>query len=841
MRKNRNSILIILAFLLYLLASVLPRPAAAREDGSLFFGLIYPEGRPEPLLRSARDQGMDFCVVMGQNTEAVTGDGFLGILTEAEALSCIPEPHQDWVTAYITALEEGYLAIPCGKPVAIRAEALTKEAALEELGQGRFLITEEEDAVLSFRLNDDPMGTRLERRQVGDTVTIRAEFQDPTDSGSTTLELVADGSVVAGCSMEGTSGAVSFTLEPDFSWCFLRLTQSDGDRVVTAPIWIDQTERAGIEAFSAGTDRVTQNRETELVLTFFNEEAEPLRIREIIVTLEEEILHSTGETLWIEPGQRKDYVFSCRCPHPGQAELTAAVTALLGEYPRSYEKALTLTVHPAKASGGVLIDAAHGNAGLESLGEFTALAESCGQKTAFVENWEEIHQNGDALLVVTAPAVPFSQAFLEYAAEFCSLGGSLAVCGQGDSLDGNLHSSRELNRLLAAVGSELRLKDDTLRDPVENMGQETDVVLARYHSESHWYAPALKDRVFRLDMGCTVEGGTWLVKGGKWAVSRDGDGDGGEGGTEALAWQRHSGGGELLVCGSNFLADAFLKEPGSIWKEPYANRTFAEKLLGAKEEQLSLTAISRVRQGGAGRAYRIRGYLTAGNANPNTTFPDVLYVQDETGGIALSGVEQTLQTGAAVEIVGILGSDGRNPVLEVTKLTLLPEVWHRWQPVTGGYRLVMDNSFHGGQLVQLEGEVVSVEKEGEILTEFLLTDGQGRYATVSIGSTIRSGSAGVNDLARRVRAGRKVRAAGILQIREDGIAVLGVRDCDEVTLLSDWPYADNAYADPTNPPTGDGIGKYAMQMLFTGGLLLGQRILRKKSFRIAQKKCVNRL
>lgn len=210
------------------------------------------------------------------------------------------------------------------------------------------------------------------------------------------------------------------------------------------------------------------------------------------------------------------------------------------------------------------------------------------------------------------------------------------------------------------------------------------------------------------------------------------------------------------------------------------------------------SAISYVRSGIRGQAYTIKGYVTAGTSNASTTFPGMIYVQDDTGGIGVVSFTDTgIQIGTPIQATGILAEQDGNPVLELLSYEVLNESDYRYVPETLDNRSAMDLSARGGQLLQVQGQVVSLTRtaDGLGISRFTLRDSQGNLATVRIDDGILSGSYGVNRLASQVRAGSTVRAMGILHREADGTAVLRVRNCDEVVYVQ-------PVADPTNPKTG---------------------------------------
>lgn len=198
-----------------------------------------------------------------------------------------------------------------------------------------------------------------------------------------------------------------------------------------------------------------------------------------------------------------------------------------------------------------------------------------------------------------------------------------------------------------------------------------------------------------------------------------------------------------------------------------------------------------------GLSFCVRGYVTAGNDDPNTTFPDAIYIQDDTGGIMVTGVEtQNIEIGQPMEVIGILRSVDGNLQLEQTDHTLLEETFYRYVPRTMANKDAMNLSLHGGELLQVQGTVMSVTTEGKAVTRFTLKDIRGDVAAVVIEDTITSGATGRNELASQVKKGRTVRAIGLLHVDENGECVLRVRNCDEVVYVIPT-------VDPSNPPTGD--------------------------------------
>lgn len=251
-------------------------------------------------------------------------------------------------------------------------------------------------------------------------------------------------------------------------------------------------------------------------------------------------------------------------------------------------------------------------------------------------------------------------------------------------------------------------------------------------------------------------------------------------------------------------------EPGTVWLRAVVtgtvmgqSRSYEQTLtLRYQAKQIAASTIAETRVGIPGTAYRVKGYVTAGNSNPYTTFSDTIYLQDDTGGIAVTGVTTPdIEVGRPMEVTGILRKQAGNLVLEMTDLVLPDETYYRFLPRAMTNGVAMDYETHGGELLQVEGTVVSLLKtaDGAGISRLTIRNVRGGLATVVIGDDIVSGAQGKNELAAKIKKGRTVRAIGLLHVDEFEETVLRVRNCDEVVYVPPT-------ADPTNPKTGDAFG-----------------------------------
>ena len=68
------------------------------------------------------------------------------------------------------------------------------------------------------------------------------------------------------------SGKLSVTLDPSYSYYFIRVTQRDGDLAVTSPVWVGESLKLGISNMVCGTATPVTDEGLTLTTTFFNSE-----------------------------------------------------------------------------------------------------------------------------------------------------------------------------------------------------------------------------------------------------------------------------------------------------------------------------------------------------------------------------------------------------------------------------------------------------------------------------------------------------------------------------------------------------------------------------------------
>lgn len=742
---------------------------------------------------------------------------------------------------YDRALDEGWHVAPTNNQnnhngqwgdasdarTVVLAKSLTEEALYAAMKDRRVYATQDSDLAIYYELNGTVMGSILPKSKDAE---ITVFLSDPTDEAIGNVEVVTDGgAVLVSEYVETPSQVLELPASGGRSYYYLRITQPDGDVAVTAPVWMDGYDDIGIESFTSDTLTPARDEEIGLTVELYNDEPVDFIVESLSLYADETLVSTVSDLGEVAGMSTLDYTFSYAHPEPGMTEFRVEVTGSVNEDPRTYGDTLTLSFHVPEQVKRISVDDSHDNSGT---GKLNRLAEIAAQNSISVKKFKtELPKDSDILLI-TAPSKPFDEEFVEKVRTFAENGGTVILCGQSDLGDlSGLHTSGELNRLLEAMGATVRLNDDTAWDEENNSGTP-DAVSANVFNPGGDLTKSLKpEQTYTQRAGCTVNpgSGTWLVKGRSTTHGVDADGDGQDTGENAvlLACEELANGGNVYVSGGLFLEDSAMKEPDNIWKPVSGNQGIVEALLKIERAACpELVTIGEMRSGKAGEIYHIRGWATSGTSRPGNTFYKTIYLQDDTGGVALVPFTgENIEVGTPIEVVGRKEIRGGNVVLKIIDYDKkLDEPLYNYTPKTTPNEDAMDYDANGGRLMQVEGKVTKVTYAvgGEEVSRITLKDGNGDLAEILIEDNIVSGADWVNDLASRVKKGRTVRAIGILHLDSNGTPVLRVRNCDEVVYVPPVPVS---LGSRRNPRTGDLIWIAVGVMVLSG---IGLAVLLKK-------------
>ena len=299
---------------------------------------------------------------------------------------------------------------------------------------------------------------------------------------------------------ELASGELECTIPASYSYYFIRVTQGDGNLAVTAPVWVGETLKLGISSVECGTSTPVTSEALTLTTTLFNSESDPATVKSLTYSVGDQVLgtDTKGYELPASGTLTVDWSYI-----PDMARvMTITVTVLLekGGIEYTYSKDVTLDILDASQLVYIGIDASHYNEYVagnykDSMGNFGNLAAGYSVRTVELKTSEDLiaacenKDNKYVAMILTAPSRrlvdaqddprTYSDAELEALAAFNAAGGTVIVAGWSDYYEnypvitGNpdiVHMAATQNAILEALGSSLRIADDTASDDTLNGG-----------------------------------------------------------------------------------------------------------------------------------------------------------------------------------------------------------------------------------------------------------------------------------------------------------------------------------------------------------------------------------
>lgn len=750
----------------------------------------------------------------------------------------------------------------------VLADSLTTENVYDAMRNYRVYATEDNDLNIYYTLDGNIMGSILEEGQTGEQVELKVELSDATDASVGNVQVITNGGIVLEeKNVASSSETVTFTVDNDYSYYYIKVVQPDGDIAVTAPVWTGTVEAAGINSISTDEVLPVQGEALNVNLDLYNNEDSEMTVNSIDFTVNNEVVHSadlTAAGLNSVPSMgTASYSFDYTYNKVGSMELKAVVSATLGGVLKKYESVLKLTYVKPEMVTKVLIDGTHYNDYVtgyygDNVGNFTAIAGRKNIKVEVVK--DEITPemlSGCALLVISAPARKtgtanagayspshFSDDFISMVKNYTDNGGALIACGIADYQDSTEgQTSTEMNRLLAGIGATTTLNSDEAYDTENNEGQPYRLYLKNYNNTSRYLAGAVADVIggdgtvvsegqkYSAYSGCTVNLDEAAVAAGKaealvrgydttYSIDcKDAEGKSvsgsptmvEKGNVVALAHETLDSGANIFVAGSVFISDFEVKaELDNNWDLPYLNRTIAENILDEVTVKLDTTPIAEVRANGKmGDVFAIEGYVTAGTSVEGNIFFDTIYVQDDTAGITVFPYSVSgLEVGTKVRITGYVDEYQGDKELQVMSSEILSgEEKHVYEPEKMTAKDAMDYEKSGGKLVRVEGTVVDAlyDAEQKGVSQFWLEDGSGVTANIFIDGYILSGTSGKNELASIVKKGAVISAAGLVYAHPEGTSDVAVT-CLRVRNCDEITLSSVGGGTNTGTDTGTGAG-----------------------------------
>jgi len=695
----------------------------------------------------------------------------------------------------------------------VLAESFSEEAIYEAVRNYRVYATEDRNLEIMYFINELPMGTIIE--SVPETLNFNISLADPDATDSIVrVELIVNSGKVAYIwddPAELAGGNLTAELKPEYSYYFVRVTQADKDIAVTAPIWVGESLKVGLREITVDPSAPVTGEEVTIATTLYNDEGSDATVKSVVYTLNgAEVLYVDSTPYIVAAGESTTIEWKYI---PTIAKLSTITVVVIMEHEGkeyTFNTSIELDVMNAGELTYVGIDASHNNEYVtgynkDLMKNFVTIANEMGIRVELLTSSEALiaacEDEKFSTIILNAPSRRTSE-IKDYSDEellalmnFYQDGGNLIITGGGDSNDkATPHIAATQNKLLKALGSQLRLSDDGLYEgssyalsfdaygdhPVT---EELNQAISYYGGSSIYMVDGEEKPTTEL-IGSIQP----LLFANSETISKDADNDGlggdapkyayAEGDTRlmVMAMEGCPHVGTLVVSGAAFLNDYDLKIPAE-----NGNNALCEKLLELLRP-IYVTDIAEVRkQTEEGFKFTIEGVATtnASGYDKETAFFDCIYVQDETGGINCFPVAGNYQAGDILRVTGTTDFYQGEIELQVTEIEIIGhsnEV--NFLNITAAQ--LNDRSVEG-MLVSLSGTVTEIIMANGLVESIYVKDEKGDIARVFIDGYITP-----TKTIENLVVGSKIMARGLASyddtyaIAHDSYARIRVRDRGEI-------------------------------------------------------------
>ena len=719
----------------------------------------------------------------------------------------------------------------------VLSDGLSEEAIYDAMKNYRVYATEDNDLHILYSLNGNAMGSILDEQE---KIHITAEISDPTDTaGETKVEVIVNGGqTLAEKTFSGGSATVEFdNLSTGYGYYYLRVTQTDKNIAVTAPVWTGESVNAGISNTSSDVAMPIKGDEIQISSQIFNNLSGDMTVTSLTYTMEgqTEPFHTAdaaaiGENGVIGARASYEYSFPYTAEQAGGFNINAELKATIGGEEYTFTDVLKLSVSDPSIATKVLVDGTHYNDYVNgyysgNMTNFINMGTSDNIQVKIVQPGEEVTADmleDVALFVISAPlkytsdytgdAQPstFEDSFIQAVSEYVKGGGTVVVCGLADYQDANSglpHTSyAQANALLEGIGSTMRINDDELIDQDENGGQPYRLYFDDFNYESA--DPAVQSILagvkesglaYSSYSGCSVSVGEGeaVVYGHDttYSINSKAPAQGHDkpvlsysaaydpntavvqkGDVVSMATEA-VGEGRVYACGTVFCSNFEVAAEDQV---SYANGIMAQNLLSGVKVEPVISTIQEARAGADGEVFTVVGTVANGTAESGNAFFNTIYIQDEEGnGINVFPIDDSnIRRGDQVQVTGSVSEYIGDKQLSAINVTVL-EGTKDVVITDTTTKEANDYAANFGKLVRVEGEVTKVTMAGGIVESITVQDDSGEACRVFIDGYIGYSDDTSKALEEFVEEGAYISAVGFVSHDAEGNR-LRVRDRSEI-------------------------------------------------------------
>ena len=386
----------------------------------------------------------------------------------------------------------------------ILTDDFSEQGIYDALRAMRMYATEDKNLEIGYTVNGMLLGSSL--TEVPEKLNIHVTVNDPDASDSISkVEVIVNSGKTAYTWDDPAvlaTGDLSVTLDPDYSYYYIRVTQGDGDLAVTAPVWVGETLKLGISDVTCGTSTPVTGEAMTVTTTLFNSESTDANIKSITYAVGSQVLASATDVGTVPASGTLALSYDVSFDTARVYKVTATVVLEQDGKEYVFTKDITLDVQNADDLVYIGIDASHYNEYVagnykDSMGNFGNLAGQYSVRTVELKTSDELiaacSNPKFKALILTAPSRRLADAQTDprtYSAQelaaiaaFNAGGGTVILAGWSDNYENYdviqnnpaiKHMAATQNEVLQALGSSLRISDDATYDDVRSAADGVD-------------------------------------------------------------------------------------------------------------------------------------------------------------------------------------------------------------------------------------------------------------------------------------------------------------------------------------------------------------------------------
>ena len=386
----------------------------------------------------------------------------------------------------------------------ILTDDFSEEGIYDALRAMRMYATEDKNLEIGYTVNGMLLGSSL--TEVPEKLDIHVTVNDPDASDSISkVEVIVNSGKTAYTWDDPAvlaTGDLSVTLDPDYSYYYIRVTQGDGDLAVTAPVWVGETLKLGISDVTCGTSTPVTGEKMTVTTTLFNSESTDANIKSITYAVGSQVLTSATDAGTVPASGTLALSYDISFDTARVYKVTATVVLEQDGKEYVFTKDITLDVLNADDLVYIGIDASHYNEYVagnykDSMGNFGNLAGKYNVRTVELKTSDDLiaacSNPKFKALILTAPSRrladaqtdprTYSAAELAAITAFNAGGGTVILAGWSDNYENYdviqsnsaiKHMAATQNEVLQALGSSLRIADDATYDDVRSAADGVD-------------------------------------------------------------------------------------------------------------------------------------------------------------------------------------------------------------------------------------------------------------------------------------------------------------------------------------------------------------------------------